>query len=171
MKPAVESRSATPARLGGVRAILAACGVLLAGVAGSTAAQSAAAPPKGKIETYYLLVFSDPVEGQETEYNRWYDMRHAPDVVSAPGFVEAQRFMLDETQLPRTKPGLGKYLVIYRIVTDDLAARFADYHRLAPTLQMSPAFGQSEGFTYQALTPVIKGDEVRAERANKHAGR
>lgn len=122
-----------------------------------------------KEEVYYQLVFSDPVEGQEAEYNRWYDERHEPDVVSATGFVEAQRFIFSETQLPRTRPGLGKYLVMYKIVTDDLAARFADYHRLAPTFQMSPAFGKSEGYTYKALTPIVKGDDVRAERAKNKA--
>ena len=139
-----------------------------AGPGERTAELDEATVPKG--ELYYQLVFSDPVEGEEAEYNRWYDERHEPDVVSAPGFVEAQRFVLNERQLPRTQPGLGKYLVIYKIVTDALAARFADYHRLAPTLQMSPAFGRSEGYTYKALTPMVKGDDVRAERAGKKAG-
>jgi hypothetical protein len=133
-----------------------------------TTERNQATSPKG--EVYYQLVFSDPVEGEEAEYNRWYDAHHEPDVVSAPGFVEAQRLILNETQLPRTQPGLGKYLVMYKVVTNDLAACFADYHRLAPTLQMSPAFDRSEGYTYKALGPMINGDEVRAERGRKKAG-
>ena len=129
-----------------------------------------AAAPKSDSQVYYQLVFSDPVEGREAEYNRWYDERHEPDVVSAPGFREAQRFILDETQLPRKQPALGRYLVMYKIVSDDVAARLADYRRLAPALQMSPAFGRSEGYTYKALGPMVSGDEVRAERAREGAG-
>ena len=40
----------------------------------------------------------------------------------------------------------------------------------SPALQMSPAFGRSEGYTYKALGPMVSGDEVRAERAREGAG-
>jgi len=124
--------------------------------------------PKDDSQVYYQLVFSDPTEGQEDKYNSWYDQQHEPDVVSAPGFVEAQRFVLSDTQLSRTE-ALAKYFVMYKIVSDHVAARFADFKRLAPTMPMSPAMGKSYGYTYKALEPMIAGDQVRAERAKKPA--
>ena len=122
--------------------------------------------PKGDSQVYYQLVFSNPTEGQEDKYNNWYDEQHEPDVVSAPGFVEAQRFVLSDTQLSN-KEALTKYLVMFKIVSDDVAARFADFKRLAPNMPMSPAMGKSYGYTYKALEPMIDGDQVRAERAKK----
>jgi hypothetical protein len=121
---------------------------------------------KGDPQVYYQLVFSDPTEGQEDAYNNWYDQQHAPDVVSAPGFVEAQRFILSDTQLSN-KEALTKYLVMFKIASDDVTARFADFRRLAPTMPMSPAMGKNYGYTYKALEPMIDGDQVRADRAKK----
>jgi hypothetical protein len=115
---------------------------------------------------YYQIVFSNPTEGMEDQYNQWYDEQHAPDVVSTPGFVEAQRFILSDTQLSNKEP-LTKYLVMFRIVSDDVAARFADFRRLAPSMPTSPAMGKSYGYTYKAMEPMIEGDQVRAERAKK----
>jgi hypothetical protein len=125
-----------------------------------------ASAPKGDPQVYYQLVFSNPAEGQEDEYNKWYDEHHEPDVVSAPGFVEAQRFVLSDTQLNKKEP-LTKYLVMFKIASDDVAARFADFKRLAPTMPMSPAFGKSYGYTYKALEPMVDGNRVRAERAKR----
>jgi len=122
--------------------------------------------PKNDSQVYYQLVFSNPADGKEDEYNKWYDEQHEPDVVSAPGFVEAQRFVLSDTQLSK-KDTLAKYLVMFKIASDDVAARFADFKRLAPTMPMSPAFGKSYGYTYKALEPVVDGDQIRAERAKK----
>jgi hypothetical protein len=129
---------------------------------------NSAGAPKDDSQVYYQLVFSDPTEGQEDKYNNWYDQQHEPDVVSAPGFVEAQRFVLSDTQLSKTEAP-AKYFVMYKIVSDHVAARFEDFKRLAPTMPMSPAMGKSYGYTYKALEPMIDGDQVRAERARKPA--
>src|ERR1700730_8074803 len=50
-------------------------------------------------ETYYLLVFSNPVAGREDEYNKWYDGRHLADGSSIPGFVGGQRYVVNVGQL------------------------------------------------------------------------
>ena len=122
--------------------------------------------PESGSQVYYQLVFSDPTEGREPEYNKWYDQRHEPEVVSAPGFVEAQRFISSDIQLGNKAP-LTKYLVMYKIASNDVAARFADYKRLAPSMVMSVAMGTSYGYTYKAMEPMVMGDQVRAERAKK----
>src|SRR3954471_18304741 len=101
-----------------IACVLCIIGFCAALVVAIRAAQSADTV-KGKLETYQYLVFSNPVDGQETEYNRWYDNQHAPDVVAVPGFVTAQRFVAADTQLRDSKLP-AKYLVVYKVVTDDL---------------------------------------------------
>jgi len=89
---------------------------------GLPALACAKAPP----QTYYALVFNGPVAGREADYNRWYDEQHAPDVVSIPGFVSAQRYKRSDLQLRPDAGASPPYLVVYRIVTDDLPAVYAE---------------------------------------------
>lgn len=125
-------------------------------------------PPKAGLQTYYQLVFTNPVPGREDEYNRWYDEQHAPDVVAVPGFVNAQRLAVSDVQLNPKKTEIKyQYLVIYKILTDNVASVFATFKQRSPTMVMSPAFGPSEGYTYKAIGPPIDGDKVRAERAER----
>lgn len=39
-----------------------------------------------------FLVLSNPVDGRDDEYNRWYDEVHIRDVCEVPGVVSAQRY-------------------------------------------------------------------------------
>ena len=121
-----------------------------------------AAAHAGAAETYYFFVFSNPVAGHEDEYNKWYDQQHAPDVVSIPGFVTAQRFVKNEIPLYRMVDlQVPKYLVIYKIVTDDLEAVFREVNRRLKTGEtaMSPAFDRttSVSYVYRPFRPEIKG--------------
>ena len=65
---------------------------------------------------YKLVIFSEPTEGQEEEYNRWYDAVHLPEVLSIPGFVSAQRFKLHSPMIGELP---HKYLSIYEVDCDD----------------------------------------------------
>jgi hypothetical protein len=70
---------------------------------------------------YQMLVFSRPVEGQEAEYNEWYDNQHLPQVLDLPGFVSAQRFHLSRQVGEGPDEGtLQPYLAIYTIETDNI---------------------------------------------------
>ena len=146
------------------RAVLVAAALVCLGLC---AAISAAPSPaqtkdavkvKAKAETYYYLVFSNPVAGRDDEYNKWYDTQHAQDVVAVPGFVTAQRFVASETPLRTAKPP-AKYLVIYKIVTDDLAAVTAEVSRRLETgmTVLSPTFDRasSSGAIYKTIGPII----------------
>jgi hypothetical protein len=115
---------------------------------------------KGQPDTYYYLVFSNPAAGEEAEYNRWYDHQHAPDVVAVPGFVTAQRFVAASAQLTDT-PLPSKYLVVYKVVTDDLASVIAEVNRRLQTRMtlISPTFkgaANSPGGYYRAISPVLE---------------
>jgi hypothetical protein len=116
----------------------------------------------GTSETYYFFVFSNPVAGHEDEYNKWYDHQHAPDVVSIPGFVSAQRFVKNELPLYRMVDlQVPKYLIVYKIVTDDIEAVFREVNRRLQSGEtvMSPTFDRttSVSYVYRPFRPEIKG--------------
>jgi hypothetical protein len=68
---------------------------------------------------HIFAVLTNPVEGQEAEFNAWYDNRHVHDFLKLPGVVSAQRFRLSTEQSAATTP--YRYLVLYEIDTDNLA--------------------------------------------------
>jgi hypothetical protein len=113
-------------------------------------------------ETYYFFVFSNPVVGHEDEYNKWYNEQHAADVVAVPGFVTAQRFVKNELPLYRMVDlQVPKYLIIYKIVTDDVEAVFGEVNRRLKTGEtvISPTFDTSTSvsYVYRPFRPEIKG--------------
>ena len=112
--------------------------------------------------TYYFFVFSNPVAGHEDEYNKWYDEQHAPDVVAVPGFVTAQRFVKNDLPLYRMVDlQVPKYLIVYKIVTGDVDAVFAEVTRRLRTREtiISPTFDSktSVSYVYRPFRPEIKG--------------
>ncbi len=74
---------------------------------------------------HVMVVLTDPVPGQEDEYNRWYTETHIPELLQTPGLVSAQRFRLADA-------GGGdsphSYLAIYEAEgeLDDIRAAIAE---------------------------------------------
>lgn len=77
---------------------------------------------------YRFFVFSNPADGKEEEFERWYDEQHVPDLFAIPGFVSAQRFRLTDAQA-RKEGHPHRYLVVYEIDTDDLQGVFDEIVR------------------------------------------
>lgn len=52
---------------------------------------------------------------RESEFNKWYDKTHLPDVLETPGFIRATRY-------ENTEPAEGeaKFFATYEIETDDI---------------------------------------------------
>jgi hypothetical protein len=136
---------------------------------GYSPASIAALPP----QTYYLLVFSNPVAGTEAEYNDWYDKQHAPDVVSVPGFVSAQRYIVSDEQLRPGAQAPTRYLVVFRIETDNLGEVYAEVNRRnrEHLIAQSDTFDRTSArnYTYRAITAVHDG--ARGDAAMAHDGR
>jgi hypothetical protein len=65
-----------------------------------------------------FLVFTNPVEGREDEYNEWYDNVHLGDVQRVPGITGAQRFELVETDSGDGPPPAHRYLAVYDLEGD-----------------------------------------------------
>jgi tricorn protease-like protein len=77
-----------------------------------------------------FLVFSNPTEGREDEYNTWYDDVHLGDVQRVPGVTGAARYDLAPTGGPDAPA--HRYLAVYDLdpgadpaaVLAELFARF-----------------------------------------------
>lgn len=76
--------------------------------------------------TYWLLVFSNPVQGREDEYNEWYDNQHLPDLLRIPGVVSARRLVAGGTQFSDESELPGKYLALYEMETENLPTVFLE---------------------------------------------
>ena len=66
---------------------------------------------------YTLVVYTNPVEGREDDYNDWYDNQHLGDVIAAAGFDRAERLRLTNIGTPTA--GQHRYLALYQVETDD----------------------------------------------------
>jgi len=117
----------------------------------------------GPVQTYYQVVFGDATAGQDSQFNDWYDHDHAPNMVAAPGFVFAQRAIVNDVQmLPLNNP--SRYLALFRIDTSDLPAVLRYKSRgSAPPASFDRT--RTFGYTYKAIGPLLSGDQIRAERA------
>lgn len=69
-----------------------------------------------------LVVFSNPLPGQDEEYNRWYTDEHLDDVLKVPGFVGAQRYSFASP--PGAPPPEWNYLALYEIHRDRVDEAF-----------------------------------------------
>ena len=89
------------------------------------------------MSSHVLMVMSNPVAGREDEYNEWYDSVHLGEVLQVPGFVAARRFVAGSSV--RGGEPSHKYLSIYEIEADDLAAALAALSEAVKGMHMSDA--------------------------------
>lgn len=82
-----------------------------------------------------MLVFTNPVEGQDRAFNEWYDSRHVNDVLAVPGVVAGRRYDLapmtvpEDADLPAEVPVQPhRYLAVYELDRDpgDVMKEFLD---------------------------------------------
>ena len=88
---------------------------------------------------YTFLALTNPVEGKEDEFNEWYDQHHVPDVINVPGFVSGQRFKLADSQFGGEASKAYKYLAVYEIETDDIAATIKELRARGGTADITPS--------------------------------
>jgi hypothetical protein len=69
-----------------------------------------------------MVVLSNPIEGADDGFNKWYDEVHVPEVLGVPGVIAAQRYDLAELDIPddpdlptQLPPPTHRYLVIYEL--------------------------------------------------------
>ena len=69
----------------------------------------------------FYLVFSNPIEGREDDFNTWYDTVHVPEVLAVPGMLSAQRASFLETEAGRRgglAPDQRRCCVVYEMDGD-----------------------------------------------------
>jgi hypothetical protein len=103
----------------------------------------------GMAEKYLHIVQTSPTPGREDEFNQWYENVHVPEVLSLPGYISGQRFRLvaaDPFEGPR-------YLAVYEIESDDIAATLDAVRNTAPARTKSGAIDTSVSvvLTYEAI--------------------
>jgi len=108
--------------------------------------------------THKLLVFTNPREGMEDEYNDWYNNVHLGEVCQLPSVTAAQRFELADA-LPGAPELAWRYLAIYEITNDDPSAVLAELAKGAPTMQMSAALNRktAAGWVFSPISDVVTG--------------
>ena len=68
--------------------------------------------------TTLYMVRSNPVDGKEAEFNRWYSDVHLAEVLQIEGFQTAQRFRMHPRQVQ--SHSTHAYLAIYHIDSSDV---------------------------------------------------
>ena len=117
---------------------------------------------------YTFAVLTNPTPGNETEYNRWYNEQHIPDVLNVPGIVAAQRFRLADKQMGDKNP--YKYFAVYEVETDDLNKVISELKSRVGTAEMvmSDAIDiQNVGaFFFEPIIEKVQAKDVlRSKRA------
>ncbi len=76
-----------------------------------------------------ILVFSNPVPGQDDEFNEWYDNRHLADMLAVEGVCSARRYEAVTDSLGNPNP--HRYLAIYLCDgdLDSIAAELEERHK------------------------------------------
>jgi len=105
------------------------------------------------MQHYKFMVLTNPVAGQEDEYNHWYNEQHIPDVLKVPGFVAAQRFLATD----EGRQNGHKYLAIYEIESGDINQTMAELKSRVggPLMQTSPALDRA-GVSATVFGPLTK---------------
>ena len=84
---------------------------------------------------YLMVVPSSAKAGRDDDYNSWYDSTHLADICSLPGVTSGRRY--DAQPDVSLAPPPARYLAIYEIETDDVAAVLAEMGRRAAGGEMS----------------------------------
>jgi hypothetical protein len=117
---------------------------------------------------YTFIVFTNPVEGKESQYNDWYNRQHIPDVLNVPGFVSGQRFRLADAQMTRDGSRAHKYLAVYEIETDDLAGTLKELRARGGTAEIVPSDAiDTKNVGSYVFTPIaekVLASEVKRPR-------
>lgn len=69
-----------------------------------------------------FIALTNPIEGEDDAFNKWYDTQHVPEVLDVPGVVAAQRYDITELKVPddedlpaQLPPPTHRYMVIYEL--------------------------------------------------------
>jgi hypothetical protein len=102
-----------------------------------------------------LVVYTEPTEGQEAEYNRWYNNVHLDEVISVPGFIAAERFMIAAPPHVGPEPS-HRYLALYEVEADSAEQALETLNGAIGGMNLSPSLDLegASSVIYKAISPV-----------------
>jgi hypothetical protein len=119
-----------------------------------------------------MLVFTNPVEGREEEFNDWYDNVHIPDTLRTEGFVAVTRYELAGVQpatrrLDAAEKNGGettpsqRYLAVWEL-EGDLKQVFANVGRelASGRLRMSDVVTDVRAWVFTAIRPTALASQI-----------
>jgi hypothetical protein len=107
------------------------------------------------VTRHLMVVLTDPLPGQEDEYNKWYTETHLPEILRTPGFLAAQRFHLDAGA---SDVSAYSYLAIYEVDGDlDEARRALAADRANRTPAPAAMSSERVVWWFSAVTERITG--------------
>jgi hypothetical protein len=77
------------------------------------------------LHKYKLVVLTNATEGNDQEFDEWYDKIHIPEVLAVAGFVDANRFKF------RAGDDRWKHLAIYEIEAESADKALATLNETA----------------------------------------
>jgi hypothetical protein len=108
---------------------------------------------------FLWLVLTNPADGQEQEFNRWYDEEHVPDMLGVEGVSAVRRFRLDTSAGP--EPGQS-YLAVYEVEADSpeqVLAAFEKARSEPGRIRLSPALDpDARQWFYRPIGPRTTRD-------------
>lgn len=78
---------------------------------------------------HMVIVLSDPVEGSEREYDKWYENVHLDEVLETTGWTAAQRYVLTDHKGGECP---NRFMALYEVDTDqpsDIVRRLDETRR------------------------------------------
>jgi hypothetical protein len=75
---------------------------------------------------HQLYVLAKAGQGQDEEYEAWYDKRHIPDMLKVPGIVGARRLPVRKVITRLEAVPVWSALAVYDIETENLDQVFAE---------------------------------------------
>jgi hypothetical protein len=118
------------------------------------------------MDTTQLLVYTNPVVGQDQAFNEWYDNTHLPQILALPMVVSAQRFELTPTGVDGAAAGSlvdtsaplpHRYLAVYEVTGDPtVAAETITQGCVDGTIELHEAFDVAGTLSIKSrpLSPV-----------------
>lgn len=70
------------------------------------------------MKKYMLIVMSNPIQGKDEDYKKWYIEQHIPDCLKIKGFVNGKLLASTEPQHPIQKQIQYKYVAVFNIETN-----------------------------------------------------
>lgn len=119
--------------------------------------------------TYKLVVLTNAVPDQDSEFNAWYDNIHLKDILKLPGLVAATRFRMVTSM---TGDSHYRYCAIYDLESDDPERAISEMQAIAGTADMPISAAMHAGFYAAVFEETISltraSTGVDIDRACKH---